>query len=125
MPITRDVAQAADDWAATVSHLIEETRFASDALRQGVLTTNDRLGYQPNAVGGSLRHKRIHTWGMMLPHSPHPFTAEVARRIELASFAQTYNPLLCLADHAALFNSEEGISERNQVKPIAAQVDRS
>ena len=98
MTTIRDVAQAADVSVATVSHVINETRFVSDELRKRVLTTMDRLDYQPNALARSLRHKRTHTQGMILPDSANPFFAEIARSIERASFAQGYSTILCNSD---------------------------
>lgn len=95
MTTIRDVAHQAGVSVTTVSHVINETRFVSDELRQRVLAAMADLDYQPNALARSLRRKQTHTLGMILPDSANPFFAEVAHSIERASFARGYNAILC------------------------------
>ena len=95
MTTIRDVAHQAGVSVTTVSHVINETRFVSDELRQRVLAAMADLDYQPNALARSLRRKQTHTLGMILPDSANPFFAEVAHSIERASFASGYNAILC------------------------------
>ncbi len=58
----------------------------------------EELGYQPNAVARSLRRKKTHTIGMIVPDSTNPFFAEVARGIEDTSFEHGYSVILCNSD---------------------------
>ena len=83
---------------ATVSHVINNTRPVSDDLRSRVLAAIAELNYQPSAVARSLRRKQTRTIGMVIPDNCNPFFAEVARRIEDASFEQGYNVILCNSD---------------------------
>jgi LacI family transcriptional regulator len=52
------------------------------------------LGFQPNALARSLRRKRTHTVGLIVPDSANPFFAEVGRGIEDTSFAAGYSIIL-------------------------------
>ncbi len=82
----------------TVSHVLNETRFVSEELRCRVLRAIEELNYQPSGVARSLRRKRTHTIGMIIPDNTNPFFAEVARGIEDASFELGYNVILCNSD---------------------------
>jgi LacI family transcriptional regulator len=52
------------------------------------------LGYRPNVVARSLRVRRTHTLGLIVPDNGNPFFAELAREIEAAAFARGYALLL-------------------------------
>lgn len=82
----------------TVSHVVNGTRRVSDGLRQQVLTAVNELGYQPNALARSLRSKKTHTIGLVVPDSANPFFAEVARGIEDVSFEEGHSVILCNSD---------------------------
>ena len=58
----------------------------------------EELGYQPNALARSLRVKRSHTIGMILPDNTNPYFAEIARSIEDASHQHGYSTILCNSD---------------------------
>lgn len=70
----------------------------SDVLRERVLKAMHELHYQPNALARSLRSKRSHTIGMLLPDSSNPYFAEIARSIEDTSFSKGYSVVLCNTD---------------------------
>lgn len=93
-----DVARRAGVSVSTVSHVLNDTRYVSEELRQRVLSAVDELGYQPNALARSLRMKRSHTIGMILPDNTNPYFAEIARSIEDASHRQGYSAILCNTD---------------------------
>jgi LacI family transcriptional regulator len=94
-PTIREVAERANVSVTTVSHVINETRFVSDALRERVHRAMDELGYQPNVLARSLRRGRTHTLGLILPDSANPFFAEIGRSIEDCAFEQGYSLILC------------------------------
>jgi LacI family transcriptional regulator len=56
------------------------------------------LNYRPNAIARSLRRRRTHNLGMILPDISYPFLAEVARGVEDAGFELGYNVILCDSD---------------------------
>src|SRR3972149_8826242 len=100
-----EVAEKAGVSPTTVSHVINNTRFVSEATRARVLAAMDELGYRPNALARSLRRGETHTIGLILPDSANPFFAEVGRSIEDAAFNLGYNVILC--------NSEGDLNKEN------------
>lgn len=94
----RDVAEHAGVSVTTVSHVINNTRPVSDALRQRVEAVMLDLGYQPNTLARSLRRGETHTIGVIVPDNSNPFFAEVARGIEDTSFDHGYSVILCNSD---------------------------
>lgn len=98
MATMKDVAQRAGVSVATVSHVINNTRFVSDPLRQRVERAMEELDYQPDAVARSLRRRETHTIGLIVPDNSNPFFAEVARGIEDRGFELGYSVILCNSD---------------------------
>ena len=98
MTTIHEVALRAGVSAATVSHVINGTRFVSDEARQRVTAAMDELDYRPNTLARSLRRGRTQTIGLILPDSSNPFFAEIAHGIEQAAFARGYNVILCNTD---------------------------
>jgi LacI family transcriptional regulator len=81
-----------------VSHVINETRFVSDELRNRVTQAMAELNYRPNGIARSLRRRKTHNIGMIVPDISYPFFAEVARGVEDAGFELGYNVILCDSD---------------------------
>jgi LacI family transcriptional regulator len=95
MVTVKDVAHKAGVSTATVSHVINETRFVSQELRTRVREAMEELDYRPNAIARSLRRKRTQNIGMIVPDVAYPFLAEVARGLEDRSFELGYSATLC------------------------------
>jgi LacI family transcriptional regulator len=95
MPTIREVAEKAGVSYTTVSHVINNTRYVSENVRERVLAAMKDLGYRPNALARSLRRGETKTIGLILPDSANPFFAEVGRVIENAAFRSGYNVILC------------------------------
>ncbi len=98
MPTVKDVAERAGVSTATVSHVINETRFVSDELKARVCQAMEELNYHPNAIARSLRSRKTHNIGMIVPDISYPFLAQVARGVENAGFELGYNVILCDSD---------------------------
>lgn len=94
MSTVHDVARRAGVSASTVSHVINGTRRVSAGTRQRVLQAMDELHYQPNRLAQSLRSRRTHTLGVILPNSANPFFAQVLLGIEAAAYDSGYNVIL-------------------------------
>jgi LacI family transcriptional regulator len=94
----KDVAEKAGVSTATVSHVINDTRYVSDELKAKVHRAMELLNYHPNAIARSLRRKRTHNIGMIVPDISYPFLGEVAKGVEDAGFERGYNVILCDSD---------------------------
>jgi LacI family transcriptional regulator len=94
----KDVAKYAGVSVATVSHVVNNTRFVSEGTRKKVLAAMQELSYQPNAVARSLRRKESKIIGLVLPDNTNPYFAEIAWSIEYASRNQGYSVILCNSD---------------------------
>ncbi|MBC7231972.1 MAG: LacI family DNA-binding transcriptional regulator [Chloroflexi bacterium] len=98
MATMKDVAQAAGVSVTTVSHVINETRYVSEELRERVLKAMEDLHYHPNTLARSLRQGISHTIGLIVPDNANPFFADVARVVETHGFKAGYSTILCNSD---------------------------
>jgi LacI family transcriptional regulator len=89
-----DVARVANVSIATVSHVINGTRFVSAERAERVQTAMQELGYTPDATARSLRVGRTDTIGLVIPDNSNPFFAALARWIEEAGFEAGYTTIL-------------------------------
>jgi LacI family transcriptional regulator len=94
MPTIREVALLAGVSTATVSHVINNTRYVSPEVRQRVQDAMQALNYRPNVLARSLRRGETNTLGLILPDSANPFFAEIGRAIEAVAFQHGYNVIL-------------------------------
>lgn len=90
----KDVAREAGVSTATVSHVINKTRFVSDATREKVLRAIEKCGYYPNAHARSLASGRSHMLGVLVSDIANPFFPELVKSIEAAAFERGYDLIL-------------------------------
>lgn len=98
MPTMRDVAASAGVSVATVSHVINGTRFVDPQTVDRVRAAIETLGYRPNSLARGLRRNETGIIGMLLPDNSNPFFGEIARAIEDVGFTEGYNVILCNSD---------------------------
>ena len=91
----KDIAKRADVSTATVSYVINDSRYVSPALKTRVLEAIEELGYYPDDNARSLRSKRTSTIGLIVPDNSNPFFAEIAKGVEDAGFEAGYTVILC------------------------------
>src|SRR5579859_3715690 len=89
-----DVAQRARVSAATVSHVLNESRFVSDATRGRVLSAIRELGYIPSAIARGLRNRRTRAIGLIVSDVENPYFTEVARSVERRAADAGYTVVL-------------------------------
>lgn len=77
-----DVARLAGVSTATVSHVINHTRFVSDEVAQRVNEAIKRLNYVPNQMARSLKAGRTHTVLFVVPDIANSFFATAIEAIE-------------------------------------------
>ena len=94
MSSIKDVAREAGVSTATVSHVINNTRFVSDEVRARVLGAVERCGYYPNAHARSLASGRSQTLGLVVSDLSNPFFPELVKSIEEAAFERGFDVLL-------------------------------
>ena len=78
-----DVARLASVSIATVSHVINGTRFVSAERVERVQAAMQELGYSPDATARSLRVGRTHTIGLVIPKSSSSSGGEASLRARL------------------------------------------
>lgn len=96
-PVTlKDVAAAAGVHPATASRALNpQTRaLVSDETADRILAVADSLGYRPNTVARSLRTRRSHTVGVLIPDLKNPLFPPIVRGIEDRLAADGYVALI-------------------------------
>ncbi len=114
----KDVAKAAQVSTATVSHVINGTRFVSEETRLRVQEVMAELHYTPNSVARNLRSKKSGIIGLLVPMLPgdssNPFFMSVAQGIESVLMENGYN--------LVLGNTKESVQvEKEQLRLFLAQ----
>ncbi len=99
MNTLKDVAKLAGVSTATVSHVINGTRFVSDELQKKVNDAMSALDYQPNMMARALKMGFQKTIGVIVPDCTNPFFAEISRAIDRYCFSKGYNIILCNTDN--------------------------
>lgn len=83
MPATiKDVARLAGVSTATVSYVVNNTRYVSDEMRVKVHQAMDELGYYPSALARGLRMRRTRTVGLIIPSLSNPSYTGAAHGVE-------------------------------------------
>jgi LacI family transcriptional regulator len=90
----KDVAREAGVSTATVSHVINGTKYVTDETRRRVLEAVERCEYHPNAHARSLASGRSNMLGLLISDISNPFFPEVVKSIESAAFERGYNVIL-------------------------------
>lgn len=91
----RDVAEAAEVSAATVSHVINGTRYVSPELTARVQRALRDTGYKPNLVARSLRTQHSQTIALITSDITNPFYPGVAQGANSFSEQYGYGLILC------------------------------
>ncbi|CCI84326.1 LacI family transcriptional regulator [Lactobacillus pasteurii DSM 23907 = CRBIP 24.76] len=112
-----DVAKEAGVSPTTVSRVINNHGYLSEATKTKVFAAMKKLNYQPNTLARSLQGKQTHFIGVIFPTIKNPFFAELVDEIERILFAHGYKIILCNAN----YDKEK---ERNYIGMLLAnQVD--
>ena len=114
----KDVAKQANVSTATVSHVINGTRYVADETKNKVFTAMELLDYRPNRVARSLRSRKSHTIGLLVPlvaeDTSNFFFMSIANGIEQVLKENGYNLVLS--------NSNEKVeTEQDQIKVFNTQ----
>lgn len=113
----KDVAKLSGVTVTTVSRVLNNRGYISEATKKKVFDAMVELNYVPNEVARSLYRKKSNILGLIIPDISHPFFAELSKSIELYAYKQGYKILLC--------NSyQDSIKERDYIEMLKkSQVD--
>lgn len=100
MPTIRDVAKQAGVATMTVSRVINNSGYVSEATRAKVEAAIAELGYVPNMLGPSLRFNQTNTLALVLTDITNPFWTTLARGVEDAAQEKGYSVILCNTDES-------------------------
>lgn len=90
-----DVARQANVSKATVSHVINSTRFVEEKTKQRVLDAIAALEYRPNAAARSLTTQRTGIIGMVIADATNLFFSEMLLGVEEVIRAKNYGLVVC------------------------------
>lgn len=111
----KDVAVRAGVSVATVSHVINNTRFVSDSTKKKIMDAMEELKYVPNSMARSLRTNKTKTVALLVPDISNFFFTEIAEAIESVLSKKGYSLFLC--------NTGENIAiEKKQIMHMSAQL---
>ncbi|MCC7447094.1 MAG: LacI family DNA-binding transcriptional regulator [Anaerolineae bacterium] len=111
---SQDVANLAGVSRATVSAVVNKSRYVSDDLIQRVEDAIRTLGYKPNILARGLKTQRTNTIGLIIPNVLSPVWALITRSVELRARALGYSTIVCDSD-------EDLDTERDCVRLLATQ----
>lgn len=91
----KEVAKRAGVSIATVSHVINNTRFVSEGTRTKVEAALSELNYVPNNIARSLRTNKSKTVGLLIPDISNFFFTEISECMEKVLRENGYSLVLC------------------------------
>jgi DNA-binding LacI/PurR family transcriptional regulator len=97
----KDVAQLAGVSTATVSHVINQTRFVREETRQKVVEAIEELNYYPSAIARGLATNATQTIGLIVSDITNPFFTALARGVEDELTRYGYHTIFCNTDEDA------------------------
>jgi len=95
MATIKDVAIVAGVTVTTVSRVLNNRGYISEATRKKVYDAMQQLNYRPNEMARSLLRKKSNLIGLIVPTVAHPFFSELTNYIEYYAYKLGYKILLC------------------------------
>ncbi|WP_220217755.1 MULTISPECIES: ribose operon transcriptional repressor RbsR [unclassified Gilliamella] len=110
----KDIAKLAKVSTSTVSHVINNDRYVSPAVREKVEQAIAQLNYTPCAIARSLKSNKTYTIGMLVTSSNNPFYSEVVQGVERSCYELGYNLILCHTegDHQRMLDNIEHLLQK-------------
>lgn len=99
-PTIVDIAELAGVAPMTVSRVINETGYVSEAMREKVQRAVKELNYHPNGLARSLKRQRTHVVGILLPDIANPFSAQLVSGIQEILLARGYASFICTSERS-------------------------
>lgn len=100
MATMKEVSQKAGVSSATVSHVINGTRYVSDEVKNRVWKAIRELDYNPNYIARTLRVGQSNTIGLIVPNTRNPYFTEIAWEFEQVAYEQNYSVIICNTENS-------------------------
>jgi LacI family transcriptional regulator len=100
MPTVLDVAKRAGVAPITVSRVINNSGYISQATRERVEAAVKELGYVPNTLARGLRSKQTKTLALVVTDITNPYFTLMARGVEDIAGASNYSVVYCNTDES-------------------------
>src|SRR5258708_7431836 len=94
-----EVAKLAKVSTATVSHVINKTRFVSEETKQRVLAAIEMIGYTPNVHARNLAAGSSHMLGLIISDITNPFFPHLGKSIHDPPLSSGYEVIVFNTDH--------------------------
>ncbi len=107
----KDVAKLAGVSSATVSHVLNKTRYVSPEVTRLVEDALTATNYKTSSIAKALRKNKTNTIGVMIPDISNPFFATIIKNIESTLNAHGYNIILS-------HSSDEPAKEKNLLEML-------
>lgn len=91
----KDVAKQANVSIATVSHVINKTRYVSPELVERVKSAMESLDYKPNNTARDLRSNKVKSIGLIIPDISSPFFLNIVKSVEKVAAENGYGLIVC------------------------------
>ena len=99
MTSIKTVAEQAHVSIATVSRVLNGTKYVSPDVEKRVLDAIAALNYRPNGPARNLRRQSTHSIGILLPRLNDFFFSNLAYELEQMLSAAGYSPLFCSTEN--------------------------
>ncbi len=96
----KDVAALAGVSTATVSHVLNETRFVREETKKRVLEAIGEIGYTPNANARNLASGSSRTIGLIISDITNPFFPDLVKAIQNRALDHGYEVIVTNTDYA-------------------------
>ncbi|MEP7340045.1 MAG: LacI family DNA-binding transcriptional regulator [Acidobacteriota bacterium] len=99
-PTLVDIAERAGVAPMTVSRVVNDNGYVSQAMREKVQRAVKELNYHPNGLARSLKRQRTHVVGILLPDIANPFSAQLVSGIQEILQARGYASFICASERS-------------------------
>ena len=94
-----EIAKKANVSHMTVSRVFNNPEIVNKKTREKIIKIADELNYRPSLIARSMRTKRTHYIGLILPDIINPFFPEIVRGVDDYSRKNDYNVILVNTDN--------------------------
>jgi LacI family transcriptional regulator len=95
----KDIATLAGVSTATVSHVVNKTRFVQEDTKRKVLAAIESTGYTPNAHARNLASGSSRTLGLIISDITNPFFPDLIRSIQERALESGYEVIIANTDY--------------------------